>query len=185
MEEFKIIEPILAFKVKDKETSFGGKLVCFFTNSNIYHVELALENRWISAAPDTGIYINELRPLENDWEYVKLRPIKISKEVLDDLLNWIDSLHGSKYNILGIFFNQFLGLRTYNDKYFCSELAVEILSYLGYKEFFASPYYPTDFSPNDMFNYLKDSSIKLKQYTIKNRIKKKFKSIFNIFRKDK
>lgn len=167
----KTITPFLAFKKKDKHSDFISKLICWFTNSEIYHVELALENRWISATPGKGIYVNELRPLENDWEYYYLRPITISEDTLKDLLEFIDSLNGSEYNTMGIFWNHVIGLRTHNEKYFCSELAAELLMFLGYKEFFSSPYYPSDYSPSDMLEYLKDPKIEIKKYTLLKRFK--------------
>lgn len=171
---FKEIKPILAFRTK-KDASWFGRLTCWLTHAETYHIEMILEDKWISAAAPEGVYVRQLRPLDHDkYTYIELDPKYITIELYDDLWEFINNLNGSKYNTSGLFWNQVIGINTHNDKYYCSELVVEILIILGYKEFFQSPYSPSDYSPDDILRYFKNDDFKPKQYSILGRIKSLF-----------
>lgn len=182
-----VIKPKLIFRQKTPDSSIWGKTICFLTNTNIYHVELILDESFISATAANGIYVKALKPINTKHYIVKdLEPIEITKEHYRKVWRFINSVADTEYDKLGLFWNQVIGISINNKKYFCSELAVEILTLLGYEEFMISPYLPSDFSPNDLFKYINNiENLEVKKYSIIGKIKRFFRWITKPFRRSK
>lgn len=177
------IKPKLIFRKLTPDSSIWGKLICFFTNAKTYHVELILDNNFISATADKGIYVKPLKPINTEkYECKELESIEITKLHYLKVWRFINSVANTKYDTLGLFWNQIIGINVYNKKYFCSELVVEILYLLGYEQFILSPYNPSDFSPEDLYNYINDiNKVEIKKYSIIGKIKRLFKWVCKPF----
>lgn len=150
----KKLQPILAFKRVDKQTSTMGKLIGWYTKSPVYHVEVILEDKWISAYAGRGVYVNDLRPLKDTWEYIKLDEIMVTQRQDEIIEEWLQEQDGKGYDYLGILLAQLIPLRLHSRaKWFCSEITTKILQLLFIKETMnLSPY---DVSPGDLHGLFK------------------------------
>lgn len=119
----------LAFKKKNPETGFFGKMICLLTGSIFYHVELIIDDLWVSADSPMGVTISKLQPIKHEhWEYVDLGIKKVYEKDFNVIMSYIDSLKGKKYDYLAIILSQLLPLNLHNEnKLFCSEIVVIIL----------------------------------------------------------
>ena len=126
------IDVTLAFKYKKKGTSFMSKVICWWTKSRFFHVELIIGSKWISSNSDEGgVTIKDLKPLNDNWEYLQLPKIHLTKEQYDKIMMWINSQSGKKYDWTAIFLSTFLPLRWQSDnKWFCSEIVTTILKFM-------------------------------------------------------
>lgn len=155
------------------------KLICKWTKSKYYHVEFILNNYWVSASIDDDIYIRKLKPLQHyKYDYVVLPNKSIAINDLNNIIKYVNSLRGTKYNTLGLFFNQVIGLNIYTNKYFCSELTAEICELLGYSELY--PYTPCQLSPGDLAKIFLEKNEKIlpRSHSIVYRVLNFFKKIF-------
>lgn len=144
------IAPILAFKEIDEDTSITGKLIGKVTRSPVYHVEVILEDKWISSYAGRGVYINDLRPLKDNWTYIKLDPVEVTFNQKEIIKEWLNTQDGKGYDYLGILLAQAIPVRIHSrQKWFCSELATKILQLLMVREvMYLSPY---DVSPGYLY----------------------------------
>lgn len=148
------VRPILAFKKKVKSTPWYGKLISWWCKSPYYHVEIILNKKWISASPDENVYVRDIRnPLKPEWDYMILPEVKLNKHTYEAIENYAFAQHGVKYDMYSIVFSMVLpwDLNCAN-KWFCSELVVEILRLLGYKVLY--DYQPNTVSPGKLFKIL-------------------------------
>lgn len=154
----------LALKFNKKGSPWYGKIIGWWTNSPYYHVELIMFNKyWISANPEDNVYIRPLDPLKDSWDYVELKPLKVSREQLEKVVKYINLQNGKKYDFLGIVFSQVFKWSIGSDKkWFCSELATKILNMLGCELYFTQA--PQNYSPGDMFNKVKEEAISYDYY---------------------
>lgn len=145
----------LALKYNKKGSPWYGKIIGWWTNSPYYHVELIMFNKyWISANPEDEVYIRNLAPLKDSWDYVELKTLKVSREQLEKVVKYINLQNGKKYDFLGILFSQVFKWSIGSDKkWFCSELAVKILNLLGCDLYFTQA--PQNYSPGDMYKAVK------------------------------
>lgn len=150
------LTPILAFKHSTSTTKLVDKLqinaVKLWTRSKYFHVELILNNKWISADTNTGLRINELKELTHDnWEYIQLDPVTVTSDQYDKLMLFIKKYENTGYDWLGIFLSQFISINTHNrNKYFCSEAVAKILQML-YMTLYLD-ILPNNMSPKDIYN---------------------------------
>jgi hypothetical protein len=115
----------LAFKKNDP--AWYAKLVRWYTKSKYSHVELIIEDKWISISDSKdGVHIYDLEPLHTSWDYV---PVEVPADRLEDVWRFIDSQVGKKYDWAGIFFTQFLKISDSDakNKWFCSEFVCQVL----------------------------------------------------------
>lgn len=146
----------IAFKFKQPKESFANKLICWWTKSKYYHVELVLGDKWISSNPDVGgVTINDLRPLQNNYEYLELKDVRVTKEQYTRIVQWINSQKDKKYDWLAIYLSMVFPFRwDATDKWFCSEIVTTILKFLLVKEVMDAM--PNRTSPGDLarrFNF--------------------------------
>ena len=154
----------LAFKYSHKKAPWYGKIISWWTQSPYYHVEIILfEKYWISANPDDDVYIRNLAPLKDSWDYVTLQPLKVSREQLERVVKYINHQNGKPYDFLGILLSQVFNWSIANDrKWFCSEIAVKILNLLGCDLYFTQA--PQNYSPGDMYRALKEDAEHFEYY---------------------
>lgn len=149
--ELVTLTPVLAFRRVTEKSDKIGKLINWWCNSTYYHVELIIEDHWISATPDKAIMINDLKPLDHEsYDYLTLPEVTITKKTYDDFWKFIKSIDGKPYNMYGLLYNQVIGFNIYFKTYFCSELVIEMLQYLGYGELFGRQ--SSEFSPQDVYD---------------------------------
>ena len=123
------MEIVLAFNKKIESPI--DRLISYWTSSPYVHVEMIIENKWISSSSDSnGVRIRELRPLKNDWDYVV---VEVQKNYKENVLTFIKSQENKKYDWAGIIWNQVFNIRRgqNQNKWFCSELVAEILRRFG------------------------------------------------------
>lgn len=146
----------IAFKFKQPKESFANKLICWWTKSKYYHVELVLGDKWISSNPDVGgVTINDLRPLQDNYEYLELKDVRVTKEQYAKIAQWIDNQKDKAYDWYGLIWSQVFPFSWHKrDKWFCSEIVTTILKFLLVKEVMDLD--PNDVSPGDLarrFNF--------------------------------
>lgn len=152
----------LAFKYKTNSSPLYAKVISWWTKSPYYHIETILFNKyWVSASWNEDVYIRKLEPLRDSWDYVDLKPVKVSKQQLKGIVEYINKQNHTKYDKLGIFLSQVIKLNINDDKnWICSELAVKIMELLGVKKFFCQT--ACKFSPADIFRMLEQDINNLK-----------------------
>lgn len=126
------------------------KAIQLWTRSKYFHVEIIIDNVWISSGPTYGgVYLKELKPLNvNSYDYINI-DVDVSNEQLEKLFKFLEAQEGSGYDWSGIIFSQTFDFNTHNGvKWFCSEIVAEILKRLGVK----LDKYSNQYSPKDLFD---------------------------------
>jgi len=135
----------LAFK---SENTINSKLIQWWTKSNYSHVEIIIDDYWVSSSPDQGgAYIHRLRPLSDNWDYVT---VKVNEENTPWAIQFANAQVGTKYDWLGVFFSQFLHINKQdNSKWFCSELVTVLLQIMDNKQ--TKNLVPNEQSPGNLY----------------------------------
>jgi len=135
----------------------AAKLVKFGTRSQYFHVEMAINNKWISANTSRGIELFELTELHNDhYDYYELDVDELTDIQYKKFWKYIESQSGSGYDWMGIFLTQFINLDWESkSKWFCSEIVTKILQLLYVEEFLDCK--PNRISPREIFDVVKSS----------------------------
>ena len=55
------------------------KIIRFWTKSKYSHVEIIINDVWVSSNPKVGVTVNSLRPLTNKWDYIDVKVPKNEK----------------------------------------------------------------------------------------------------------
>ena len=128
---FKEVNLKLAFKKVNPETGFIGKTISKLTKSKYYHIEIIIDNLWVSADTPLGVTISRLEPLRHDhWDYVDLGIKKLPQEQYDTIMEFIYKQEGKKYDYFGIIFSHLFPFTLHNkNKLFCSEIVALILQF--------------------------------------------------------
>ena len=155
MEDNKVRLPvILALKELKENSPYYSKLICWYTNSKFYHVEVILKDIWISSQEGEGVHVAPLKPLNNKWCYVDLGEAVLSKREYVDVMNWINEQVDKKYDWTGIVFSQFLPASIHHsNKWFCSEISCRLLQLLKYEQ--VQGIQPETLSPGDLAKLFK------------------------------
>ncbi len=125
------IDVTIAFKKVTKDSELLPKIIGKFTDSDYYHVELIVNDVWVSVFPETGVRLNKLRPLSDNWDYKKIGKVKLTKEQHSIFWNYLYKQEFKKYDNLGIVLSQIIPLKiNHKDKWFCSELVTKLLQML-------------------------------------------------------
>lgn len=109
----------------------AAKGIQWYTKSEYFHVEVIIDNKWISSGPSYGgVYIHDLEPLdEYTYEYIE---IDIDGRKSRNVMRFIERQIGTKYDWAGIVLSQFFHTNADDkNKWFCSELVAEILKLYG------------------------------------------------------
>lgn len=141
----------LAFKKINPETGFIGKTISKLTKSKYYHVEIIIDNLWVSAV-DTplGVTISRLEPLRHShWDYVDLGTKFLSQESYNTIMDFISKQEGKKYDYFGIIFSHLFPFTLHSkNKLFCSEIVTMILQF--FLEAKVLGLQPNTLSPKDL-----------------------------------
>ena len=124
MDKFINVKPLDILFIKSNH--IGGKIIRWWTNSQIDHVELCLGNeKTIGSRPKGGVQIHDFSICNNSG-WVILRPtININNEQKNKIIEFAKSQIDKKYDWLGIL--GFVLNSHVNDpkEYFCSEFVSE------------------------------------------------------------
>jgi hypothetical protein len=102
-------------------------LIRLLTGSEYSHVEIIIQDKWISSNPeDGGAYIRDLKPLKTTWDY---KEIQINDEKIPEALKFAEQQQNKKYDYLGVL-RLFTNITKNNQKWFCSELVCTLLKIL-------------------------------------------------------
>lgn len=126
----------LAFKKIHKNSTLFGKTIAKFTKSDFYHVEIIINNMWISSDAPMGVTIQELKELKHDhWEYYNFGEVTILEKDYITIMEFINKQRGKKYDYIGIAFSQTIPLTLHSqNKLFCSEFVTKVLQLLLIQE---------------------------------------------------
>jgi hypothetical protein len=120
----------LAF-YKDKG-NFGDTIIRWWTRSLYSHVEMIIEDSWVSSSPSTGgVTILPLHSVDDSWEYVT---VEVDGRHLSQVLRFIEERKDAEYDWWGLFLGNVFGLAVDDrNKFYCSEMMVEILKVFKYE----------------------------------------------------
>ena len=139
----------LAFKRVTKDSGIIPKLISKWTKSKYYHVELIIDNIWVSVYDD-GVKLNKLRPLSTNWDYLALDTVTLTDEQYSKFMLYLHNQEGKSYDFLGIFLSQVFPLKIDSDsKWFCSEIVTKLLQMLYIED--TLELNPVTMSPSDLF----------------------------------
>lgn len=144
---------IIAFKhtADDPEWywKLSAKLIKWKTKSKYFHVEMVIDNKWISShVDDDGIQIRDLKPLyDPSYDYYELHVSDLSPEREEIFWRFLNAQVGTGYDWKGILVSQLINLDwETRDKWFCSEIVTKILQMLYVEEFIMRK--PNQLSPH-------------------------------------
>jgi len=104
-----------------------SRLIEWWTNSKYYHTEIKINDIWVTSTDINGVTrtsTNVDKMSRDEYSFV----VKLTNIQYANLMNWVDSKVGSKYDFLGIILSQILPTRIDNpNKWFCSEICTKIL----------------------------------------------------------
>ena len=150
----------VAFKHKDNDDAtildkIVSKVICKWTDSEYFHCEIIIGDRWISALPEEGIYLRKLKPeISDKWDIIDFGEIEITDVQYLKIMDFVYKRIGNKYDSKGIFFSQILKVgMDDNNKWFCSELTSKILQLFLVEEYINKV--PRDLSPGDIYKLSK------------------------------
>ena len=142
----------------------AASLVKWGTKSDYFHVEIALDGKWIGAHTARGIEVHAYDPNHFNpyFDYYELEIDDITDVQREKFWKWVDGEVGSGYDWLGIYLTQFLFMDWESkDKWFCSEIVCKMLQMLFVEEFIDEK--PNRSSPQTIFNLLKGKMVPLKK----------------------
>ena len=130
----------------------SDRLVRSWTKSRFSHVELIINSISYSSSPRDGVVRKKNIKYEaENWRIFDLKnifDIKVALKFLNENL-------GQKYDHKGIFLSQVINLDKHNkNKYFCSELIIEVLKKSINDDKFVILENYSYFSPERLYNYL-------------------------------
>ena len=153
--ENKVVKLTLAFRKQvEKKTSILNKLIMWFTKSKYYHVELIVNDTWISSSYTRGGFsARPLKPIneqtDTKYDYYHFEPFTMSIKQFHTVMSFVDSQEGSKYDVQGILFAQLFPLRfDSRNKWFCSEVCTKLLQLFLIPEVIDKQ--PSSMSPGDL-----------------------------------
>lgn len=140
----------------------AAKAVQIGTRSEYFHVEIAIDNKWIAANTDKGVILTDLKtPVYNtNYDYFEFEVPDLTDHQKEILWRYINSQVHSGYDWLGIYLTQVIKLDWESkSKWFCSEFVVKMLQLLYVEEFLDLK--PNRISPQMIYNIIKPFAKKI------------------------
>ena len=148
---------VLAFKhTTDDDIAWywkwAAKITKWGTRSNFFHVELALDNKWIGAHTERGIEIYEFKPIyDKTFDYYELIIDDLTDTQMEKFWRFVNAQVHSGYDWKGIYLTQVIKLDWESkSKWFCSEIVAKMLQMLYVEKFIDIK--PNRASPQTIFD---------------------------------
>jgi len=144
----------IALKKQSKEELLGKLVdaaIKWWTKSKYFHVEMIINNKWISSNPGVGsVYIRDLAPLKENYDYFE---IEVDGRKEKKVMRFLESQVSKKYDYWGLIFSTIFTLNIEDrNKWFCSELVSEALKNFGIK----LPKNANEMTPEDIYQLIKN-----------------------------
>jgi len=111
-----------------------SRFIRWITRSPHYsHVEIIIGTVWVTALIGEGVVTRRYVPADHNEVYDFI-DVEVDKENWHDAVEYVNSIHDDKmYDYLGAFFGSMLNIPFIQDpnKFFCSEVVVNVLKKLG------------------------------------------------------
>ena len=121
----------IAFRQKSGKDSIVNKIIRFLTKSRFHHVELIIDDTWISTSSSTGFTMRPLEPIKQEdtrYVYHDLGLVKITSEQDRIITRFIENQLDSEYDYSGIIFSQLFPFSKHSrTRWFCSEIVTKLL----------------------------------------------------------
>ena len=80
----------IAFKRinKNKHEEFAHKAICWWTKSELYHVEIVIGDIWISST-GKGTHVEALKEDLSDWNVLDIEDVVLTREQYNNVLDWL------------------------------------------------------------------------------------------------
>lgn len=136
MEECFDLDVKLAFRRVSKTSPVYDKVICWWTKSEFFHVEVIVGDMWISSDGKHGVHIKKIDPDElGDWVIHELPKSVVTKYQYDNIIDWLSSQHRKHYDYIALLTAIVLPLQYQSqNRWFCSEITTRTLQMLGYPE---------------------------------------------------
>ena len=158
---------IIAFKKNISPTvawywKVAAKIIKWGTRSDFFHVEIAVNNKWIGAHTETGIEVHDFEESHRNplFEYYVLEIDDLTDKQIGKFWEFVHGEVGTGYDWKGIYLTQVLHLDWESkDRWFCSEIVTKMLQMLFVEGFLDTK--PNRLSPQDVYDILRDRIIPL------------------------
>lgn len=135
------------------------QLIKWWTKSDYYHVELIIDDMWISSLDYRGFRMSKLRPLNDLYDYHSM-DVTVTDIQYSNLIDWLNSQVDKKYDWYGLVMSQVLKIGLdHTDKWICSEVVTKILQLMLVKEVY--DLVPIMTSPGDLARVFKVNKRKI------------------------
>lgn len=159
------MELVLGFKKDiDPATQWywkrAAKIIQVGTKSKYFHVEIAIDDKWVAAHTEKGIEIHPYVQHYFDplYDYFTFSTEDLTQKQQTKFWAWINGEVGTGYDWKGIYLTQVLNMDWESkDKWFCSEIVAKILQMLFVPEFIDVK--PNRLAPKDIYDLLKDKLV--------------------------
>ena len=142
----------IAFRQKSGKDSIINKIIRFLTKSKFHHVELIIDDTWISTSSSTGFTMRPLEPIKQEdtrYVYYDLGLVKITSEQDRIITRFIENQLDSEYDYSGIIFSQLFPFSKHSrTRWFCSEIVTKLLQLHLIEE--TLDLIPNEVSPGDL-----------------------------------
>jgi len=120
---------VIFYKFDKNNHTLIEKLICLWTHSEYYHVELLIDDLRIGILPDKNNILTIANFKPQNLKLFDILYFEITDEQYYDLWKFIKDNIGKKYDWTGIFLSQLFPLNIENPKrFFCSEFVCYCLT---------------------------------------------------------
>ena len=143
----------IAFRQKSGKDSIVNKIIRFLTKSRFHHVELIINDTWISSSNTSGGFrIRPLEPIKQEdtrYIYYDLGLIELTSEQDEIISRFMENQLDSEYDYSGIIFSQLFPFSKHSrTRWFCSEIVTKLLQLHLIEE--TLDLIPNEVSPGDL-----------------------------------
>lgn len=124
----------VAFKPITKKSPFHDKVVCWYTKSKFYHVEIIIGDVWISSDGKNGVHVKDLDDSLDTWVIYEMPNAVLTQEQFNNIVEWVKEQANLRYDYIGLFSNFLFKINLNKQRqWFCSEITTRTLQRLMYE----------------------------------------------------
>jgi len=133
---------------------WAAKITKWGTKSDFFHVEIAIDDKWIGAHTEKGIEIHPFQELyDKTFDYYELIVEDLTESQHIKFWEFVKAQEKTGYDWKGIYLTQVIKIDLESKKkWFCSEIVSKILQMLYVKPFIDMK--PSRASPQTVFNLI-------------------------------